>query len=218
LRLISLGTFVLGGVLLSGVTLAAGESATPPAAGDRSPDHAAIVAIERLHASIIDVMKNATALGFEGRRKKLQPVMSSTFDFDFMSEKSAGRYWNDLTPEQKQRWSDTFGRLTIATYAGRFNKYSDQVFETLGVETGGFDTVLVRTKLNQPRDQDVQLSYRMRETPSGWRIVDIYLNGTVSELALRRAEYGSVLQRYGFDKLVQDLEAKITAFQNGATG
>jgi len=145
-------------------------------------------------------------------------VLSSVFDFDFMAEKSAGRYWNDFTPEQKQRWDDTFARLTIATYAGRFNRYSDQKFEDLGVETGDFDTVLVRTRLLQPADEDVQLNYRMRQSPGGWKIVDIYLNGTVSELALRRAEYGAVLQRDGFDKLVQQLEAKITAFQNGSTG
>jgi phospholipid transport system substrate-binding protein len=163
-------------------------------------------------------MKNAATLGFEGRRERLAPVLLASFDFAFMAEKSAGRFWNGFTPEQRQRWTDTFGRMTIATYAGRFTGYSDQKFEDLGVESGEFDTVLVRTHLLQPRDEDVQLNYRMRAASSSWRIVDIYLNGTVSELALRRAEYGAVLQRDGFDKLVQDLEAKITAFKNGSTG
>jgi len=218
LKLTNLGALALALLAYSGPAPALAESSNAPAPGQLALSHPAVPVIERLHATLIDVMKNAATLGFEGRRQKLAPVLSSTFDFDFMAEKSAGRYWKDFTPEQKQRWADTFGRLTIATYAARFNKYSDQAFETLGVDASDFDTVLVRTKLDQPHDENVQLNYRMLETPSGWRIVDIYLNGTVSELALRRAEYGTVLQRDGFDKLLQDLEAKITSFQDGATG
>ena len=47
--------------------------------------------------------------------------------------------------------------------------------------------------------------------------MDIYLSGTVSELALRRAEYGSVIERQGLDKLIEQLEAKIKDFEAGAT-
>jgi phospholipid transport system substrate-binding protein len=78
--------------------------------------------------------------------------------------------------------------------------------------------LLVRTRLVQPADENVELNYRLRQTPTGWKIVDIYLSGTVSELALRRAEYGSVLERDGFDKLVADLETKITDFRTDASG
>lgn len=200
---------------------AAPASAPPPdAVATEAPtlEHPSVPVIERLHETLIDVMKNAQTLGFEGRRERLAPVLTAAFDFDFMAEKSAGRYWKDFTPEQRQRWADTFARLTVATYAGRFNGYSNQTFQGLGVETGDFDTVLVRTRLLQPADENVQLNYRMRQTSTSWKIVDIYLNGTVSELALRRAEYGTVLQRDGFDKLVQDLETKIIAYRNGSTG
>jgi phospholipid transport system substrate-binding protein len=43
----------------------------------------------------------------------------------------------------------------------------------------------------------------------GWRIVDIYLNGTVSELALRRSEYSALIQREGFKALLAKLDERI---------
>ena len=49
-----------------------------------------------------------------------------------------------------------------------------------------------------------------------WKIIDIYLNGTVSELALRRSEYSSMIKREGFDSLIVALNDKITDLADAA--
>ena len=74
---------------------------------------------------------------------------------------------------------------------------------------------MVRTQLVRPGDEDVQLNYRLRAVDGEWRIIDIYLNGTVSELALRRSEYSSVLKREGFEKLISTLHAKVESLSQG---
>ena len=197
----------------NGGTVAA---ATDAAKGD---EKGAVAAIEKLHATILDAMKRANQLKYDGRYALLEPVIDETFDLSFMAEKSAGKNWAAFTDEQKKRWTDTFARMTKANYAGRFDGYSNQRFETLGTEPAGFDTLLVRTRLLQPEkaDEDVEINYRLHRASSGWRIVDIYLSGTVSELALRRAEYGSVFQRDGFDKMIAQLESKIAKLKSGAS-
>ena len=200
--------------LFACATYAYAADAAGPAA-----DPAAIASIEKFHEVIIDVMKNAKSLGYEGRLAKLKPAMEQVFDLAFMAEKSAGRYWKDFTDEQKRRWVETFSSMTMANYAGRFDGYSGQKFVTTGTEAAGFDTLLVKPKLLQPdkSDDDVEINYRLHRVGEDWRIVDIYLSGTVSELALRRAEYGSVLERQGFDKLVADIESKIAALRAGTS-
>jgi phospholipid transport system substrate-binding protein len=40
------------------------------------------------------------------------------------------------------------------------------------------------------------------------RIVDVFLNGTISELATRRAEFFSIVQRDGISALVNSLSEK----------
>ncbi len=77
---------------------------------------------------------------------------------------------------------------------------------------------MVRTLLVRPGDEDVQLNYRLRDVDGEWRIIDIFLNGTISELALRRSEYSSVLKREGFEKLLSSLTSKIDSLSKGSQG
>jgi phospholipid transport system substrate-binding protein len=68
---------------------------------------------------------------------------------------------------------------------------------------------MVQTTLRNPDGDDVDLNYRLIESDKGWRIIDVYLNGTVSELALRRSEYSAVLKREGFQKLLADADRRV---------
>ncbi len=168
--------------------------------------------IERLDSAYLEVMKSAVRLGFDGRAAALAPVLEKTFDFAAMARLSIGGRWKGLTPDQQAKLAETFGRLSVATYAGRFTGHTGERFEIVGEEPSTQATVLVRTRVVIPDKEPVQLDYRLREGPEGWRVIDVFMNGTVSELALRRSEYSAVLDREGFDGLIAALEAKIAEF------
>ena len=165
--------------------------------------------VEKLHAALLDIMSSADVLGYTGRFERISPVVAQTFDLPFMAEKSMGRHWKKLPEADQQRWLELFARHISANYAGQFTGFSGEAFETQGEETAIRDTRVVRTRLTRPSDDDVQLNYRLREVDGEWRIIDIYLNGTVSELALRRSEYSSVLKREGFEKLLSTIDEKV---------
>jgi phospholipid transport system substrate-binding protein len=171
--------------------------------------------IERFYAVLLDSMKQATALGYEGRRSKLAPVVEQTYDLPFMAKVATGKYWKELDPAAQQHFVDTFARLTVANYAGRFNGYDGESFVVVSEGDGGQNTALVRTKLVPKSDPPVELDYRLRLVEGSWRIIDVYLNGTVSELALHRAEYTAKIEREGFDSLLHALEEKISALASG---
>lgn len=181
---------------------AARAAGTPPVSEASEP-------VEALHAALLGIMRDAGALGQEGREERLAPVVDRVYDLDFMGEKVLGRGFAALTAEQQARWLAAFRRLTISTYAHRFDGFSGQRFEVLETEPAPRDTALVHTRLLPGEAEPVELDYRMLARDGSWRIVDVYLNGTVSELALRRSEYSSVLRRDGFDALVSAIEAKI---------
>ncbi len=188
--------------------------ATAPRAEETS-DPAAQV-IEQLHASLMDVMKRADALGYEGRRDQLTPVVGASFDFPFMARLALGRGWRALEEDDRKRWVAAFEDLSLSTYAARFDGWSGQRFETLEVVEADHGTRLVKTQLVLSDEEPVQLHYRMRDSGQGWRIIDVYLNGTVSEVAMRRSEFSSVFQRQGFDALLGRLQAKIDSYAVGA--
>jgi phospholipid transport system substrate-binding protein len=178
-------------------------------------DNGATAAVESLHATLLGAMKDAAQLGYQGRYAKIAPAVEANFDLDFMAKFVLGPDGKDLSAADQSRWRDAFERITVATYAGRFTGWGGEKFETLGEEPAAQDTVFVKTVLDRPDAENVSLTYRLRKTDSGWKIVDIYNKGTVSELALRRSDYSSVLKRDGFDKLLQTVDAKIADYASG---
>ncbi len=54
----------------------------------------------------------------------------------------------------------------------------------------------------------VDINYLLRGKGDTWRIIDIYLNGTISQLATWRSEYGAAFQQQGFDGLMAAVEAQ----------
>jgi len=192
----------LVGVLLAGAAIAAEPSAPTKV-------------IETMHAGMLEVMRTSATTTFEERAAKLEPVIDTAYDLDFMGRKSLGKSFDSLSPEDQKRWLETFHRFMVANYAGRFTSFSGQKFETLGEEPAAQETVLVRTRLVDPGKENVDLAYRLRQQDGAWKIIDVYLKGTVSELALRRSDFTATLDREGFPALMTNLDGKIADLRAG---
>ena len=91
--------------------------------------------IQKFDEALLESMKKADQLGFQGRYKILEPVMKDTFAFRFMASKVAGRYWATMNKDQQDTFLTTYTEWSIATYAARFNGYSGERFDP-PVESG----------------------------------------------------------------------------------
>lgn len=183
-----------------------------PAWGAQSPREN----IARLNAVLLDVMKNADGLGLKGRRVALRPVMSELYDFAFMARIAVGGYWKSLGTGDRARLVDAFERMSVATYAARFDGYSGERFEIVSDEKSVRNTILVKTRLTRLSGGPVALNYLTRDKGGDdWRIVDVFLDARFSELARMRADYTSVIKRHGFEKLIETIEARIAEMTKG---
>ena len=166
-------------------------------------------AIRRLNSALIEIMKGAEAgIAYQTRFEQVAPVVLETFDMPFMAAKSIGSYWRKLDTDERRRWVKTFGDFTISNFADRFDGFSGQTFEIRGERPASRETRVVETLLNRPGDEAVELDYRMSARVGNWRVVDIYSDGSVSEVALRRSEYSSVLKGGGIEGLIAAVGAK----------
>ena len=164
--------------------------------------------VERLHAALLDVMRNADQLRYQGRASQLDPVLRDVFAYPAMAQIVSGRQWESFSEDQRQQMIDTFARLSVATYANRFDGYGGETFLTAG-EQEVRGSMLVRTELIVPAGDNVALNYVVRQIGGQWRIIDVMLAGNLSELSRQRAEYTSVLGRGGFSALIAEMEAAI---------
>lgn len=199
---------------ISAVTLATGISVCVSSAVLAETSSPAAT-VERLHSALLEVMKEADALGIEGRRDYLAPVIRESFDLALISRIILGRRWDELSQDEQAQMVDTFTRLTITTYAARFDGFSGQSFRTVEEKSMNRGRKLVRTELVRPADEPVHLDYVLHETHGRWRIVNVVAEG-VSDLSLKRADYGSVIKREGFKTLMQKLEGQIDDLKEGA--
>jgi phospholipid transport system substrate-binding protein len=182
-------------------------------------DESAPAVIQTFYAGLIDVMKQATALGFEGRVKKLEPLVDASYDLPLMTRITVGLQWNTLTPEQQDKVKQSFRAYTIATYASRFDGYSGERFDVSPTtEPSQGSDLIVSTKLVLKAGDPIELNYLMRNAGAGWRIIDVFLSGTISELATRRSEFSAVLRRDGIDGLINTLNDHIKEMQSRPKG
>ncbi|VBB69429.1 ABC-type transport system involved in resistance to organic solvents, auxiliary component [invertebrate metagenome] len=173
--------------------------------------------VETLHKALINVMQNAQVLGWQGRYNQLHSILMQSYDFSNMARIASGSYWKTFTEIQKANVVEAFSRMSIATYASRFNTYGGEWFETIAVETlpQSHPSVMVRTRLVKRDGTEVQLSYRLVVARGSWRIVDVFYKGTISELANQRAQYLTVLKKSGYDRLLQKLNEKVNKLAVG---
>jgi len=179
----------------------------PVLASDNSPTQL----IENFDDTLLSVMKRAKVLGYNGRYNQFAPVIRKTFDFPLIARVVVGRYWRTFTDEEKVKFVETFTRLSIATYANRFDRYSGERFKILSTEKSRRGRVLVKTLLIKSDGKEVELDYILFKKGMEWRVVNVIAEG-VSDLSLKRADYTTFLKKNNIKAFFDKLNKKISDY------
>ena len=193
------------GVALAALPISASRAATP-----------AVDTIKSFYDTLLSVMQQAKALGLKGRYEKLDPAIHRAFNLPLMTRLSVGPDWQKLSPEEQKSLTAAFSDLSVSTYAARFDGYSGEHFDVDPNPAPTSGGVIVNTKLVQSNGEPVQLNYLMKDGDAGWQILDVFLKGTVSELATRRSEFSTVLRRDGAQALVQLIQTRAADLKKSA--
>lgn len=191
--------FLAGLALCAGLALPAQRAAAVPNSGGAAT-------VQTFYSTLLDTMRNGPQLGAQGRYAKLAPAISQSFDIPFMTRLAVGPDWNTLTPAQQAQVTQAFSRYVVAVWAERFHKYDGEQLRVVGEEASPAGTVIL-SQIVDSAGQPTNINYLMRDN----KIADIYLDGTISELATRRSEFGSILRTQGINGLIQALNSKAAA-------
>ena len=191
-------------LLAAALPLAAGWRLAPAAEADP-----AAARITSFYATLLESMKTAQRTPVGKRYDKLEPAVRATFDLPAMTRITVGPSWPQIAADDQQALLEQFARMTIATYANRFDGWSGERFEVdPKIEARG-DNRVVHSSLVQAKGEPIALNYLMHATPEGWKAYDVYLSGTISELATRRAEFGALLRSGGAPALIASLRQRV---------
>ncbi|MDA1091343.1 MAG: ABC transporter substrate-binding protein [Proteobacteria bacterium] len=182
--------------------IAAAEEATNRASASPSQ------VVTAFQETLLDVMKNAKALGVRGRYDKLNGRIKQTFHLGLMAQIASGSYWRKASKIETDKLVAAFSHLSISTYASQFDGYSGQSFKTQGEKPGPQNTTLIKTQIITPDSTPVDITYVTREIKGQWRVIDVLLDTGISELAVRRSEYRRILNTGGIGGLISTLNTK----------
>ncbi|MCK4840251.1 MAG: ABC transporter substrate-binding protein [Methylococcales bacterium] len=157
---------------------------------------------------LLKVMAEGKELGFQGRYKKLESAIIKSHDLTKIARIVIGKEWKKLSEKQKLTLTDVFSRLSIASYAYNFKELSGEYFEYISEDKTARGGAIIHSMFVIPEDKDVKFDYMLKKKAGHWKIINIIANG-VSDLALKRSEYTSVLKREGFDTLIAKINEKM---------
>lgn len=164
--------------------------------------------VEGFQAELIAVMKQGKELGFKGRYDKLSSAIAKSHDLNKIARVVVGKEWEKLSEEQQQKLVDVFSQLSIASYAYNFKDFSGESFKFGAEEVTTRGGAVIHSYLQIPGDKEVKFDYMLKQKGESWKIINIIANG-VSDLALKRSEYTSILEKDGFDALISKINEKI---------
>ena len=192
-RLSSIGVVAVVTMILLGSPPLRGQ--TPSAAAAR---------LQSYYEELMPTIKQAGRLTVRERDKRFAPAITALFDLATMTRLAVGPAWKTFSPAQQAAAQEAFTRFIVADYASQIKDYSGESFvvdpQTVPESRGGGE--IVKTKLLQSNGRTVTINYLVR----GGRVVDVYLNGTISDLAMRRDEFGSIIASGGADGLIKRLQ------------
>jgi phospholipid transport system substrate-binding protein len=143
------------------------------------------------------------------REAGIRRVLEAYFDLDYMGRSTLGNYWNQTTPEQRERYLKASANVEARAYAERFGQYRGQTLTVNRITPKGGGVTLVDSKLALSSGDPVNVQWEVRNEGRGPRIVDVRTEG-VSMIMTRRADFVSYIRNHGgqVEPLIGELEAR----------
>lgn len=158
--------------------------------------------VTRLQDGLIALMQSSDGAAIPA--DAVTELLRATHDMQYIARVVLGRHWRELSPEEQAKFIEQFEALSVANYTARFRNYGGERFEVAEEQVVSDDEHNVRSTLTTAKGEKHEFVYTLRREGDTWRIVNIVVDG-VSDLALKRAEYGRLMDSGGFDGLLAEL-------------
>lgn len=187
----------------------AAMTAWPLAAASQAQD-AAVGLVQAFYDSV----QSATAQGADPKQRAatLGEAVTRTFDLGAMARLAVGPRWSSIPAAKQASLQEAFRGNFIATSAARLGSAAGGRFEVLPQTEARAGGKLVRTRVTDSSGRATPVDYLVNQEG---RVVDIYLNGTISEIATRRSEFDAPLKAGGPDALEAYLRKRTEELSKG---
>lgn len=141
------------------------------------------------------------------KRVALAQIMDRTVDVPYVAKFCLGRFWRLATPEQRQRYLETFHQVLVNNISAKLGEYEGVRF-TVNRAVPAQGGVQVDTTVLRPNQPPTNVGWVIANAMGKPRIVDVIAEGT-SLRVTQRSDYGSFLAHNN-----DNVDALISAMQH----
>ena len=146
-------------------------------------------------------------LSQQAKNSEVEKIVTPMFDFELMGKLSLGKkYWPDLSPEQREKFTELFIERLRQSYLDKLKAYSDEkiIYES---------PVAVKKKVHVPtqlisKGKKISMLYKLYSSNNSWKIYDVEIEG-VSIIRSYRSQFNEILQKGTFDDLLQKMQKPV---------
>ena len=137
--------------------------------------------------------------------KNVLKVINRTYDAEKMLKMIIGAGWKNQENEKKKELIMVFKKYISKNYLKRFSKINDLSFNNEKKEKISSEFFLVRTNL-VVKQEKISIDYLLHLKDNTWKIFDVLLDGSVSEVATKKSEFRIYIKENKIDELIEALK------------
>jgi phospholipid transport system substrate-binding protein len=171
--------------------------------------------IETVSAQVLAILSDP-GLGDRQKFDALVALLSEPIDLDLVARLILGRHWRSASDAQRKEYLGLFRDYALANLASKLHLFQGQGFEVTGAIVVGERDALVTSRILNDGQAPLQVDWRLRERDDARLVtIDVIVAG-VSLVVTLRSEFGTVIERQGFDGLLAELRQRIVQTRNQA--
>ena len=137
--------------------------------------------------------------------KNVLKVINRTYDAEKMLKMIIGADWKNQENEKKKELIIVFKEYISKNYLKRFSKINDVSFSNEKKEKISSEFFLVRSNLVIKKEK-ISIDYLLSLKDNTWKIFDVLLDGSVSEIATKKSEFRIYIKERKIDELIEALK------------
>ena len=160
--------------------------------------------INELHKSLIKISSktiNSDNLAL------IDDVIKNSYDLEKMGKMIIGVDWKQMDANTQKEFINVFNRFISVNYLRRFNKINELNFEHQTVTVIEDKFRLARVILTADNEK-IEIDYLLGLKNEKWKIFDVLLNGSISEIATKKSDFKKIIREEGVGGLLKRLRIR----------
>lgn len=141
------------------------------------------------------------------QREVARSLINDRIDFEEMGRLALGRYYEDLSSDERSDFIETFGAIVRAQSLGDLSVYEAPVTIKTVTVTGEKASVSTTSRV---READLDVVYQLHRKDEVWWLYDIIIDdvGTVEGYSV---SFQTFLRKRGFEAFMQSLRKRLAS-------